>query len=75
MALRTLDGSLAVAIMSLLGEGVNHQPDPEGTFLLPPVGDIFIALQHYIITLNRRMYGEGSSRTGLRLASIRLPVP
>ena len=46
LALRTLDGSLAVAIISLLGEGVNHQPDPEGTFLLPPVGDIFIALQH-----------------------------
>ena len=45
MALRTLDGSLGVAIINLLGEGADHEPDPEGTFLLPSAEDIFIALQ------------------------------
>ncbi len=46
LALRTLDGSLGVAIISLLGEGADHQPDPEGTFLLGAQGDILTGLQH-----------------------------
>ena len=49
--MRTLDGSLGVAIISLLGEGADHEPDPEGTFLLGAQGDILIGLQH---SSNRR---------------------
>ena len=45
MASRTLDGSLGVAIISLQGEGTDHEPDPEGTFLLGAKGDILIGLQ------------------------------
>ena len=48
MASRTLDGSLAAAIISLLGEGADHEPDPEGTFLLGAQGDILIGLQHIV---------------------------
>ena len=44
--MRTLDGSVGVAIISLLGEGADHEPDPEGTFLLGAQGDILIGLQH-----------------------------
>ena len=44
--MRTLDGALAVAIISLLGEGADHEPDPEGTFLLGAQGDILSGLQH-----------------------------
>ena len=51
MALRTLDCSLSVAIINLLGEGGNHQPDPEGTFLLGAKGDILTGLQQCIIAL------------------------
>ena len=47
MALRTLDGSLGVAIIGFQGEGLDANPSPKGTLLLPPLGDIFIALQHY----------------------------
>ena len=76
LALRTLDGSLAVAIISLLGEGVNHQPDPEGTFLLPPVGDIFIALQHGLRTAfgnkgEQRDGQSGQSGSGNRAIGVR----
>jgi hypothetical protein len=31
LALRTLDGSLGVAIINLLGEGAEHLTDPKGT--------------------------------------------
>ena len=44
--MRTLDGSLADAIISLLGEGASHESDLEGTFLLCAQGDILIGLQH-----------------------------
>ena len=54
MALRTLDCSLSVAIINLLGEGGNHQPDPEGTFLLGAKGDILTGLQHHFSTRKRR---------------------
>ena len=48
MALRTLDGSLVVAIIGFQGEGPTANPSPKGTLLLPLVGDIFIALQHRV---------------------------
>ena len=52
MALRTLDCSLSVAIINLLGEGGNHQPDPEGTFLLGAKGDILTGLQQGGVNLD-----------------------
>ena len=42
MALRTLDGSLVGAIIAFQGEGPTGNPSPKGTFLMPPVGDIFM---------------------------------
>ena len=39
--------SLGVAIISLQGEGADHEPDPEGTFLLGAKGDIIIGLQQW----------------------------
>ncbi len=71
MALRTLDGSLGVAIISLLGEGADHEPDPEGTFLLPPVGDIIIALQHTLVGAGFRSSDDAEEASDRGLLVVR----
>ena len=63
--LRTLDGSLVVAIIGCQGEGPAANLSPKGTLLLPPVGDIFIALQHGLLELTEQPSSWHSASWGL----------